>query len=203
MFSEDKILIHELKKGNEKAYKHLYNAYYKRLLVYCLGLTNNLPMAEDIVQNTYIKIWTNKDRITITTSLKSYLFRSVYNNFISEYNKKQKETAAIEQMKFQILNNLIELNDDVLQNKLRALEHAIDELPKKCKSAFILHKKQGYSYKEIAMQMNISERTVEKHISRAISRIKKSLYKKSSLISILFWLTSSLRSSQKHFATSI
>lgn len=187
MFNENGILIKELKKGNEAAYKQLYDMYYRSLVIYCFKLTNKLPLAEDIVQNTFIKIWTNREKITINSSLKSYLFRAVYNGFASEYNKKQREDKTLIQLKNEALNELIELDNEALEKKIKLLDAAIEKLPKKCKNVFLLNKKQGYSHKEIASQLDISEKTVEKHISRAIFRIKKMLSSKMTLINLLLF----------------
>ena len=186
MFREEKTLIKGLKEGNENAYKHLYTTYYKDLTIYCLNLTNNLPQAEDIVQNTLIKVWTNRDRITIKTALKSYLYRAVFNGFATEYGKKQRKDKFIIQAKIDTLNNIVEQNTDFTKEKIKKLEKAIDQLPKKCKTVFLMNKIQGYRYKEIATQLNISEKTVEKHISRAIVRIKKMVFTNKNILLVIY-----------------
>ncbi len=187
MFGEDKILIKELKNGNEGAYKYLYDVHYKNLVVYCLKLTNKLPLAKDIVQDTLINMWVNRETITINSSLKNYLYRSVFNAFASEYRKNRKEEIALLEVKNEILNNVIDLDDELLKKKMKLLEMAIEKLPKKCKEVFLLNKKQGYRYKEIAAHLGISEKAVEKHISRAIGRLKKSLHSKRYFVCMLLF----------------
>ncbi|PCI31572.1 MAG: RNA polymerase sigma-70 factor [Flavobacteriaceae bacterium] len=175
MFSEEKILIKELKNGNKEAYKYIYSHYYKGLIVYVSKLTHDRSLAEDIVQNTLIKLWVNKERISISSSLKGYLYRSVFNGFASEYAKKKREEKHLIQIKNKIIHQTADLDEEAFEKKIKLLEIAINQLPKKCKNVFLLNKKEGYRYKEIASQLSISEKTVEKHISRAIYRIKQFL----------------------------
>ena len=188
LLNENEILINELKKGNEKAYQQLYNMYYKNLVIYCFGMTHRLALAEDIVQNTFVKIWENRKGISINSSLKSYLYRAVFNAFSSEYNRKKCENKILVQLKYETLNKVVGYDEELLTEKLRLLDKAIEKLPKKCKTVFLLNKKQGYSYKEIAIHLNITEKAVEKHISRAICRIRILLNHKTNIICYLVWL---------------
>ncbi|MEH6679442.1 MAG: RNA polymerase sigma-70 factor [Sediminicola sp.] len=171
---EEKFLVEGLIQGNEKAYRYLYDKFYENLVVYCSNLTNNQAMAEDIVQNVLVKLWTNRSGLTIHSSVKSYLYRSVFNAFATEYKKGKKMEESLIRLKGELLERQIELDEGILDEKIKILEKAIGELPKKCRTIFLLSKKQGYKYKEIALLMNISEKAVEKHISRAIHRLKKS-----------------------------
>ena len=176
MFESNKILVKELQKGDEKAYAYLYDVYYENLIHYCFNLTSNLPQAKDIVQNVLVKMWHNRKNIHISTSLKSYLYRAVFNEFATEYDKAKKRGKMLLQIKREVLDNIVERDYELMEEKLALLEAAIEELPAKCRKVFLLSKRQGYRYKEIATQLDISEKTVEKHISRAIGRIKQTLY---------------------------
>lgn len=179
--SEEKIILKELVEGNEKAYKKLFDIYYINLVLYCQNLSGNQSQAKDIVQETFIKIWNNRKSIEITTSIKSYLYRSVYNNFVNEYTKKIKAEQIYLDIKREILNNLIDLDREIYDKKIKLIEAAIEELPKKCQKVFLMSKVDGYKYKEIAKLLSISEKAVEKHVSRAIARIKENLKVKSNL----------------------
>ncbi|MGQ8338602.1 RNA polymerase sigma factor [Sunxiuqinia sp. A32] len=180
--SQEKIILKELKQGNEEAYKQLFEHYYESLVLYCQNLSGNRSQAEDIVQETFIKIWNNRNALDITTSIRSYLYRSVYNNFIKEYTKKVKAEKILLDVKRETLNNLIELDREIYDRKIKLIENAIEELPRKCKKVFLMSKVDGYKYKEIAKLLSISEKAVEKHISRAIARIKENLKVKSNLL---------------------
>ena len=73
--------------GDCKAYDFLMNYYYQLLCVYAQSLCNDRDMAEDIVQNVFVKIWVKRKKINPDLSIKSYLYKSVYNEFINQYRK--------------------------------------------------------------------------------------------------------------------
>ncbi len=173
MLEKGKISVEELRNGEENAYAALYEVYYESLVQYCHTLTKDLAPAEDIVQNVFVKIWSNRKNLVITTSLKSYLYRSVFNDFSKEHHRKKRKEKALLEFKAQVLNQMVEMDRELLEKKIRLLDAAIEQLPKKCKRVFLLSKKQGYKYREIATQLDISEKAVEKHISRAIKRLKE------------------------------
>jgi len=160
--------------------------YYAGLVLYCYNLTKDQDRAEDIVQQTLVKIWIKRDTINIRTSLKSYLYRSVYNTFLKEYRKIKKEEEALASLKNNAIMEFVEKDESVLEERMKLLELAIDQLPKKNKEVFLLSKKAGYKHKEIAAQLDISEKAVEKHISRATQSIKKWLKEKKNSLVLLF-----------------
>jgi len=175
LFKNDKKLIKELQAGNKKAYTFLFKTYYNSLCVYCFSLTKNNDIAEDIVQSTLIKIWDNRKDLVIHTSLKSYLYKMVYNNFVNEYLKIKKKEEFLDKVRINTINATIEQDDSILNKKLLLIDNAIEELPSKCRTVFILNKKEGYSYEEISSILNISINTVENHVSNALSKIRKKL----------------------------
>lgn len=172
MVKTDIILLDSLKKGEERAYKQLYNLYYHNLVVYCSNLTKDQARAEDIVQQTFVKLWIKKDSLQIQSSIKGYLYRAVYNTFLKEYQKVKKEERALIEMKNNALLSLVDDIENIDQQRIKLLESAIEQLPRKNREIFLLSKKSGYKYREIALQMDISEKAVEKHISRAKKSIK-------------------------------
>ncbi|MCK0135717.1 RNA polymerase sigma-70 factor [Arenibacter sp. S6351L] len=186
MQNKDVLLLDSLKKGDERAYKNLYDLYYSGLVVYCFNLTKDQDRAEDIVQQTLVKIWIKRDTLHIRSSLKSYLYRSVYNTFLKEYKKLKKEEVVLADLKNTVLMDFVEKDESILEERMKLLESAIDQLPKKNREVFLLSKKSGYKHKEIAAQLDISEKAVEKHISRATQSIKKWLKDKKNSLVLLF-----------------
>ncbi|WP_158285149.1 RNA polymerase sigma factor [Arenibacter aquaticus] len=186
MHNKDTFFLESLKDGDDKAYKNLYDLYYSGLVLYCYNLTKNQDRAEDIVQQTLVKIWIKRDTLNIRTSLKSYLYRSVYNTFLKEYRKIKKEEVALADLKNNTIMEFEDMDESLLEEKMKLLELAIDQLPKKNKEVFLLSKKAGYKHKEIAAQLEISEKAVEKHISRATQSIKKWLKEKKNSLVLAF-----------------
>ncbi|RTE52276.1 RNA polymerase sigma-70 factor [Arenibacter aquaticus] len=186
LHNKDTFFLESLKDGDDKAYKNLYDLYYSGLVLYCYNLTKNQDRAEDIVQQTLVKIWIKRDTLNIRTSLKSYLYRSVYNTFLKEYRKIKKEEVALADLKNNTIMEFEDMDESLLEEKMKLLELAIDQLPKKNKEVFLLSKKAGYKHKEIAAQLEISEKAVEKHISRATQSIKKWLKEKKNSLVLAF-----------------
>ena len=94
-FINDLDLINALKKGDSKAYTFLVNNYHHRLCVYAFTLSNDHDLSEDIVQNVFMSVWKNKHKLKDDFTIKSYLYKSVYNEFIDQY-RKQKSVLALE-----------------------------------------------------------------------------------------------------------
>ncbi|MFD2789269.1 RNA polymerase sigma factor CnrH [Arenibacter antarcticus] len=186
MYKKDTLFLDGLKNGEERAYENLYHKYYTSLVMYCYNLTKDQDRAEDIVQQTFVKIWIKRETLDIHSSFKNYLYRSVYNTFLKEYRKLKKEELALLELKNDILVDFEERDEAVLEERMKLLEKAIDQLPKKNKVVFLLSKKSGYKHKEIAAQLDISEKAVEKHISRATQSIKTWLKEKKTSLLIVF-----------------
>ncbi len=176
-FEDQDALVDGLNQGNKLAYKYLYSLYYNELCVYANSLLNDSLSAEDLVQSVMVKIWNKKPDLIIKTSLKSYLYKSVYNHFINNYRLKQKELTFIEEMKANAIIHLAEEDDDIINEKIRNVKNEIENLPAKCKNVFLMNKMRGMKYKEIADELNLSVKTVEAHISKALFLIKERLKK--------------------------
>ncbi|WP_445732805.1 RNA polymerase sigma factor [Mariniflexile sp.] len=185
-YSDQKTLIETLKKGEEKAFVYLVDHYSQRLYAYALTLTNDQVIAQDILQNVFLKTWENKHKINISTSLTNYLFRSIYNEFINQY-KKKRSTMILEQKYFKVLDKVIEIQDDnSLAKIIERVNSEIHKLPPRCKEVFILSRKEGLTNIEIAEYKKISIKSVEAHITKAFSILRKTLGNKTN--SILFLL---------------
>ena len=172
LIPNEKDLINELQNGNKKAYHILFETYYKLLFLYANSLTKNKYKSEDIVQNVFLKLWVNRENILITTSLKNYLYKSVYNIFVTDYQRNQKELNILQEIHGEVLQKLAKEEDEKINDRLRWIENEIQSLPKKAREIFIMNKKRGLTYKEIARILDISENTVESHIGRALKRLR-------------------------------
>ena len=181
-FENIKVLVAAINKGQKQAFKYIYDQYYNELCVYALNLENDRSRAEDIVQNAMLNLWNNRTKINIHSSLRSYLYRSVYNQFINEYRRQKKELTYLQQMKAEALNEFAEFPDETVNNKIKLVKREIENLPVKCREAFVLNKVNGLKYKEVAEEMNISVKTVEAHIHKAMLLIKKRLEDKAHLL---------------------
>ena len=187
IFDDKPEFIFRLKKGDEKAYENLVDKYNSKLCLYANSLLNDIPLSEDIVQNLFIKIWEKRDNLREDLSLKSYLYKSVYNACINQYKKNQALTA-LEKKYVEGLNHIVEKKDDDTLDKLKLkVKHAIDNLPPKCREVFVLSKKDGLTNIEISEYLNLSVSTIERHITIAFTKIRAEVGSKTELILYLFF----------------
>ena len=129
--------------------------------------------AEEIVDDVIMSIWTKREQLQIDGSVSYYLRRSVVNKSIdylrSLQRRRQHELAT--DMIPQIAST--EANDHLVEDEIQViLDNILEKLPSKGRQIFLLSREEGYSYKEIADQLQISVRTVETHIRRALTTIK-------------------------------
>lgn len=172
-FTDDISLIHALKTGDSKAYTFLVNNYHHKLCVYAFSLTNNYDLAEDIVQNVFMSVWKQRLKLKDDFVIKSYLYRSVYNEFIDQY-RKQKSVLALEKKYIDALSTIVEDEDESsLEKLINTVKLEIENLPPKCKQVFLMSKQEGLTNIEIAEYLNVSIKSVEAHITKAFSILRK------------------------------
>jgi len=174
-FSNDFDLIAALKKGNTNGYSFLVNFYHKKLCVYAYSLTNDRDLAEDIVQNVFMSIWNNRFKLKEDFVVKSYLYKSVYNEFIDQY-RKNKEVLKLDKKYIDALAEVVEEEDENSLNKLVTIvKREIENLPPKCKQIFLLSKEEGLTNVEIAEYLNVSIKSVEAHITKAFAILRSAI----------------------------
>ncbi len=174
MYNKDnKAFLDLLKKGNEEAYVYLVATYNKPLFTYALSLTKDKAQAQDIVQNVFLSVWKYKERMGKLHSIKNFLYKTTYHEFITEYNKK-KALSKLEQTYIDMLNVIVDdTNSELLERKISIVKNAIEKLPARCKEAFLLSKKEGLTNIEISEYMNISIKTVEAQHTIAYHTLRK------------------------------
>ncbi|MFT6192746.1 MAG: RNA polymerase sigma-70 factor (ECF subfamily), partial [Polaribacter sp.] len=175
VYKNDIDLIKSLKKGDEFGYTHLVKTYHHKLCVYAVSLTNNDDSAEDIVQNVFMSIWRNRGKLKEEFVLKSYLYKSVYNEFIDQY-RKQKTVVTLEKKYIDALTYIVEEEDEKsLERLMKIVKKEIENLPPKCKQIFLLSKEEGLTNIEIAEHLNVSIKSVEAHITKAFKILRSTL----------------------------
>ncbi|HAH23793.1 MAG TPA: hypothetical protein DCL77_08555, partial [Prolixibacteraceae bacterium] len=156
--------------------------YYKKLCYYSHKITRKTEISEEVVQDVFIKVWENRDSLHIEKSIRSYLYRSVYNLSINVLRNNRKLSNSVEidsnSSDFKSYDNA---DNDILFNELEfRLFETINSFPEKQKNVFILRRMDGLSYKQISVELNISERMVEKYVSKSLVTLRNELveYKK-------------------------
>jgi RNA polymerase sigma-19 factor, ECF subfamily len=171
-FKENANLILHLKRGNDKAYSFLVKCYNHQLCVYANSLVNDKSLAEDIVQNVFIKTWEKRKHLREDFSIKSFLYKSVYNEYIDQY-RKNRSVTVLEKKYIEALDTIVENDYNVLEKLYLIVQKEIQNLPPKCKNIFLLSKQEGLSNIEISEHLNVSVKTVEAHITKAFCLIRE------------------------------
>jgi RNA polymerase sigma-70 factor (ECF subfamily) len=176
-FSNQNVLLEEIRKSNNAAFEYLFRNYYLRLCGYAARFIDNPEMIRDIIQECFIKIWEKRETLK-SISILSLLFTMVRNSCLDHL----KHTAIVEQHRIEYLATIAgeeklyhaDFNCDTEYKTLygeleEQIHQVIDRLPNRCKEVFILSRFGGLKNKEIAEKLNISVKTVENHISKALS----------------------------------
>lgn len=156
-------------------FEQLFRQYYAPLVVYANKYVSDMDLAREIVQDFFVRLYEKRNNLSIDVSIKSYLYRSVFNcciNFINQKNIQDKHLKII----------LLERNDEEnLENEINSVElqhkiyEVIEELPSKCRRIFKMNRMEGLKNDEIAQQLNLSKRTVETQISKALKILRAKL----------------------------
>ncbi|OYX86400.1 MAG: RNA polymerase sigma-70 factor [Flavobacteriales bacterium 32-34-25] len=186
-FDDNTILVQYLVNGEEKAYKFLLNKFHRKLHAYALTLVNDHSMAQDIVQNVFLKTWKSRNKLNPEFSIQSFLYKSVYNEFINTYQQ-NKAMMLLQQKYIESIQNVVETTDDSsIERMLAIINKEIQNLPPKCQQVFILSKKEGLTNIEIAEHLDVSIKTVEAQISKAYKILKEKLKDKYTMMLFLLF----------------
>lgn len=164
-------LVKKLSKGDEKAYQYLFSEYYDWLCNYVYNLCNDRALSEDIVQDSLIRFWKKRKSIIITTSLKNYLFKTCHNQFLQHIRNEKIKYEALDKIRWDVISE-VTLEYDLNSFKMDKLNKLINQLPPRCKEIFIQNKIEKRKYKEIALDMGISVKTVENQMSKALNFLR-------------------------------
>ncbi|MDO5971779.1 sigma-70 family RNA polymerase sigma factor [Flavivirga aquimarina] len=185
-------LIDRLKKGEENAYMYLLEKYHKRLHAYSMSLIDNHASAQDIVQNVFLKTWKSRKYLDNKFSIESFLFKSVYNEFLNTY-KKDRAIMLLQMKYYESLEEIVEnTNDKSLEKMVELVTKEIEKLPPKCRQIFNLSKKEGLTNIEISEFLNISIKTVEAQITKAFCVLREKLGTKYETIMLIFFTRPSI-----------
>ena len=168
MADPDILMIKKLKNGDVEAFEYIFKNYFPGLCIYAKKYVPDTGIAEELVQDIFLKLWESRSTIEFHTSLKSYLFRSVHNsalNFLKHLRVEDKHKAYLKT--FLDDNAQYDPAENPEPDLMQKINEAIDQLPEKCRRIFRMSRIDGLKHKEIAEQLEISEKTVEAQIRNA------------------------------------
>jgi len=167
--------LQKLVNGDTEAYTLLFREHYKNLCTYSYKFIKNMNVAEEVVQEVFLRIWEKRTTLHISENIASYLYRAVHNeslnackNIEHENDKKNKLSAGSMQA--------VNFNDPLVSKELiEKLDRAINELPGKSKEIFNISRQDSLSNKEIAEKFGITVKGVEFHITKALKILRHEL----------------------------
>ncbi|QES87129.1 sigma-70 family RNA polymerase sigma factor [Rhizosphaericola mali] len=172
---QDNELLCLCQSGNESAFSEMYNRYKRSLISFANAHLENIAIAEDIVHDVFLSLYSRRINLKIEISVYAYLLKSIKYKII---NLRRKQIVQQKYAKNIFICDKCE-NDFAKEDELKIttsrLKIAINKMPLKCKEAFILSREVGLSQKEIAQKMSISCSTVEKHIVKALKIVRQEL----------------------------
>jgi RNA polymerase sigma-70 factor (family 1) len=168
------LILNEISKQNRKVFKTFFNQHYKNLVVYANGYLFDKHASEDVVQEVYIYIWENADRMNIKSSLKNYLYVMVRNKCFN-YLKSIKITDSYDYLDLNISSITEQVFDSASEDDKQIVFHQIlkivDSLPDKMQQIVRLKYLHHYKYAEIAAELGVSINTVKTQLKRAKVKI--------------------------------
>ncbi|WP_278624660.1 RNA polymerase sigma-70 factor [Parabacteroides gordonii] len=168
-------ILSALKQDNKDAFSFLFQTYYTDLVLFCGNFIRDKDSCEDIVQSIFLKLWSDRKNIQIETSLKSYLLKAVRNSCFDEF----RHLEIIRQHEAEYESTVLDSYDTdnyILHSDLSDhLHRALEKVPELYREAFMLNRFEGLKYREIAEQLNVSERTVEVRVSKTLDLLRKYL----------------------------
>ncbi|MBU2945795.1 RNA polymerase sigma factor [Zobellia uliginosa] len=184
---DNSALIKNLIRGEEKAYMFLLETYHRQLNAYAITLTHNQSTAQDIVQNVFLKTWKSRKKLNPELSIRSFLYKCVYNEFLNHYQK-NKAVVLLQAKYIEYAHEVVEETDNnALTRMIEIVNKEVQKLPPKCQKVFVLSKREGLTNNEIADYLDISIKTVEAQITKAFRILKKKLGAKYETILIVIF----------------
>lgn len=161
-------------------FQRLFEDYFHSLVTYSYRYVNDWSVGEDIVQDVFMALWINRDKIDFEEPIKPYLYRATYNRSINYLNSVSVQRRVDHA---DMLDELIDreilsynLHDNLLLKEIEEeITSFVGTLPEQRRRVFLLSREENLKNKEIALRLNISEKAVEKHITKALSDIRTHL----------------------------
>ena len=173
-FSDEQLFLY-IKNDDQLALKELYDRYWSYLLDSAYKSLQSIDKAEDVVQDIFISLYQRRKAIDLEVSLKAYLCKALKFKILNEIRSQLVRETYQKTVFFETSCK----NDFATQYETKELKNIIDrsveQLPEKCKQAFLLSRQENLSYKDISGELSISVSTVEKHISKALRFLKLNL----------------------------
>ncbi len=189
--AEDQELLEKVASGSRSAFNELFKKYHRYLVSIAYSYTHDMDISRDLSQEVFLDVWKRREKIEINSSFKSFIRRAVINQSLSR-QKQKKYHAEIGDSSLQVQSDddssqKLEYNE--LQGKI---EEIVLALPDRCREVFQLSRYEGKSHKEIASILEISTKTIENQMTKALRTLREGL-KSAGLMGLMIIIINLLR----------
>ena len=168
-------LIERIKGGDRESFNQVFRRYYSPLVRFCVRFVADSDIAAEIVQELFVKLWSNREKLSFNNSFESYMLTSVRNSAITYINKERSHAEA----NLRVYSEESDNNDpsETLQsnNLEESYRQILKAMPEKRREVFLASRFDGLKYAEIAEKLGISQKTVEAQMSAAIKQLREGL----------------------------
>lgn len=170
--------MQKIKEGDQNSFRFFVDMYSKDLYFFALGYVNVREIAEEVVSDVFLEAWNNRSRLHEIQQMKSWLLVLVRNKAISYLRKQNWDTVSFDEIEdFHVPFILSPDHEIISKEQIEEINEAITTLPPKCKEVFMLAKIEKRPYKEISEILNISVKTINIHVAKALNLITTILKK--------------------------
>jgi RNA polymerase sigma-70 factor (ECF subfamily) len=185
--NHDNILIKQLIKGDAFAFDEIYKKYNQKVYAFSFSNLKNREDAEGVVQEVFLNLWKDRARLNKLRNMEAWIFTISFNIIRKRFRKLARERIHLANFsETSLSDDTATIAEIEYKDLLEKADKIIDKLPPRQKTIFLLSKKQGLSNTEISGKLNITNKTVENHLTRARAFLKKSFVDES-LLTILFF----------------
>jgi len=171
-------LLKEIAKGNDKAFRTLYDASVDHISAYIFKLCKSPAATEEIVQEIFLKLWVNRAALADVEVPEAYIFTIARNKTIDYLRRLARETRLINTLSAQLQQPDNNIDDKLNREELqRIIEEALSQLSPQKNQVFRLSKQEGLSHDEIAARLDLSKSTVKNHLSETLKHIREHIGK--------------------------
>lgn len=187
LYSEyaDHILIDLLKKDDQLAYTEIFERYCRVLVNHAYKIIEDHDIANDVVQEVFLTIWNKRYELTITGSLSSYLYKATKNRILNHIAHEKVVSRYADSISHFIENDYVLADSDLREKELEEIiAKEIALLPEKMREVFLLRKVEELSYDEIALQLNITDKTAKQQVYNSMKILRLKL---KSFLNVFVW----------------
>ncbi len=186
---QDEQIASLLVKRDEAAFEQVFKTHYKNLHAYSFTILKDEDEAEETVQQVFFKLWERSEQLNFSGSVAAYLYRAVHNESLNFLKHQKVKDSHRLHVAYSMKNNAEQPQGKMARKELEEkFKQALNELPEQCRTVFQLSRFEDLKYKEIADKLDISVKTVENHMGKALKLLRTKLVDFLTLLIILLKL---------------